>query len=137
MQKYSYMLFSVCVFLLITSGCSEPQTPSEKQSRLIAVENMELQKQLKQCEAAIEALKTQQSKELDEQKKLLSKAQGEIETWKQKAQQNVRSQVQDVLDKVIQENSELRKDIDSLKKRLETQQAEISRLEKMLSEKSN
>jgi predicted RNase H-like nuclease (RuvC/YqgF family) len=135
MNKCRYMIFILCVFQFLVSGCNEPQTPSEKQGRLIAAENMELQKQLKQQDAAIEALKTQHVKELEEMKKELAKAQDEIETWKQKSQQNVRNQVQDVLDTVLQQNADLRKEIENLKKQLESQQSEISRLEKMLAEK--
>ena len=118
MKIYRYIIFAVCVSeLIIMSGCNEPQTPSEKQSRLIAAENMELQKELKQRDEAIEILKAQYSKKLVEQEKLLVKA-------------------QDVLDTVIKENSELRREIEKLKKHIETQQSEISRLEKMLAEKT-
>jgi hypothetical protein len=136
MYKYWYVISIVCVFQFMVSGCNAPQASSEKQSRLIAVENIKLLEEMKQRDVAIETLKAQHNKELDEQKKLLAKAQDEIEILKQKSQQNVRGQVQDVLDTVLQQNAELRKEIDNLKKQLETQQAQITQLEKLLAEKS-
>lgn len=135
-MKIFKCIISVCVIaIILMSGCSSPQTQSEKQSRLTAAENMELREELKQRDAAVEMLKTQQKKELEEQKKLLAKAQEEIEQWKQKSQQNVRGQVQDILDTVLQQNAGLRKEIETLTKQVSAQQSMIKQLEKELSEK--
>jgi chromosome segregation ATPase len=136
MNTYRYLIFTGCFIAVIMSGCREPQTSSVKQSRLIAVENMELQKQIEQLNAQIEILKAQQQKDLLEHKNLLAKAQKEIEAWKKQSQQNVREQVQGVLDSVIAENSDLRKEIEKLNGWLETQRKQITELENMLKEKS-
>lgn len=135
MNTFRYVIFVVCVSALILTGCSQPEPPSAKQSRLIAAENMELHKQIERFNVQIEMLKAQQQKELEEQKVLLDAAQKEIESWKEKSRQNVRDQVQNVLDTVIQENSELHKEIEQLNNLLETQKARISELEKTLEEK--
>ena len=135
MNMFKYVFFAVCVSALLMAGCNEPQTPSTKQSRLIAAENIELKKQIEQLNIQIENLKTQHRKDIELQKALLDAAKTEIETWKEKSQQNVRDQVQDVLDNVIQENAELHKEIENLNKLLETQRVQITELEKMLKEK--
>ena len=131
-----YMTFTVCIIALIISGCNEPQTPSEKQSRLIAAENLELKEQIKELRLEIEKLKEQHQKELEVEKSLLADAQKEIDTLKVKSKQNVRDQVQDVFDAVIQQNTDLRKEIEKLKSGLENQRKQVSALEKMLTEKS-
>jgi outer membrane murein-binding lipoprotein Lpp len=135
MNTFRYVIFVVCAGALIVAGCSRPEPPSVRQSRLIAAENMELRKQIEQLNVQIETLKAQQARELEEQKKLLAAAKEEIEGWKEKSRQNVRVQVQNVLDTVIQENSELHKEIEQLNSVLETQRARISELEKALEEK--
>ena len=135
MNTCKYLVFIAFVIFIISTGCKAPQTPSEKQSRLIAAENMELQKQIEQLKTQIEVLKAQQEKELEEQKQLLTKANEEIEAWKEKSQQNVREQVQGVLDTLIQQNSDLSTEIEKLKSELENQRKQVSALEKMLTEK--
>ncbi len=102
-----YMIFAFCVLVLIMSGCNEPQTPSEKQSRLIAAENMELKKQIEELNLEIEQLRGQHQKEIEVQKNLLT-------------------DTQNVLDTVIAKNSDLHREIEKLK----------SELEKMLTEKT-
>ena len=97
---------------------------------------MDLKKQIGRLEEQIEQLKKQQQKELEGQQKLLDEAQKEIETWKQESEETVRKQVQGVLDTVIQENSDLRKEIEKLNSWLEMQRTQITELEKMLKEKT-
>ena len=137
MNACKYICFMVCAVCLIITGCSEPQNPSDKQYRLIAAENMELQKQIQQRDNLIEKLKTQHAKELEQQEELLEQARLEVEQWKERSQQNVRGQVEGVLDTVMEENIELKKEIEKLNGWLETQRVQIQELERMLSESSN
>ena len=137
MNTCRFVIFILCISFLMITSCSETHTSSVRQSRLVAAENLELKKQIDQLNTEIETLKAEQQKELDEQKELLTAAQKEIETWKEKSRQNVRDQIQDVLDSVIQENQDLQKQIEQLKSALETQKARISELEKTLEEKPN
>ena len=134
MNAYRYLILAVCTSVIIISGCGGTQTPSEKQSRLIAAENMDMKEQIEQLEAQINELKEQQKKQLAEQQKLLDEAQEEIEVWKQQSEETIKKQVQSVLDTVIQENSDLRKQIEKLNGWLETQRTQITELEKMLKE---
>ena len=116
-------LFVVSVAVILVAGCGQGETPSVKKSRAIAAENMALKKQLKQRSSEIEKLKELHDKKSKEQQKLLAKYQQENETLKQKSQQNVRNQVEPVLDKVVDEIAKLRKENEKLK-------AQIKELEK-------
>ncbi|MGB2865156.1 MAG: hypothetical protein WBC05_17640 [Sedimentisphaerales bacterium] len=101
----------VIVAVMLIGGCSgQNEPPGVKKSRTIAAENIELRKQLAQSSKEIEKLKEQHGKEIDEQKKLLQTCLQEKEVWKNKSQQNIRSQVKGVLDTVLQENKKLREE---------------------------
>ena len=107
--------------MFIISGCNEPQTYSEKQSRLIAAENIELKKQLEALNLEIGKLVEQHQKEINAQQKLLADAQKEIETLKEQSKQDIHDQIQEVLDAVILQNTELRNEIEKLQEQLQTQ----------------
>ncbi len=118
---YKNIIFAFCFTVFIMSGCNEPQTYSEKQSRLIAAENIELKKQIEELNLEIAKLAEQHQKEIKAQQELLADAQKEIETLKEQSKQDIHNQVQDVLDAVIQQNTELRNEIEKLKEQLQTQ----------------
>ncbi len=117
MKRTARKVLVIAVGFAIASiaGCGEKEAPSVRQSRAIAAENMELQKQLDRSNARIENLKEQYDKELDKQQKLLEKCKQERDQWKAKSQQNVRDQVKDVLDTVMAENTRLREENTKLK----------------------
>ena len=119
--KYAYLIFSISIFSFIISGCNSPQTNSEKQSRLIAVENIELKKQIEELNLQIETIQKQHKKEIKARDESLENAQKEIETLKEQSKKQIQEQVEQVLDAVIQQNTELRKEIDSLKEQLQSQ----------------
>ncbi len=110
----------VCVAVMLIGGCGgQNEPPDVKKSRTIAAENIELRKQLAKSSKEIEKLKELHSKEIDEQKKLLQTCRQEKETWKNKSQQNIRSQVKGVLDTVLEENKKLREENSKLKAQIE------------------
>jgi hypothetical protein len=109
---------------MLITGCGQPEPPGVKQSRAIAAENIELQKQLRQRDKEIEKLKELHDEKMKEQQKLLAKCLEEKETWKQKSQKNVRNQVQDVLDTVMNENVKLRQENEKLKTQIKELQKE-------------
>ncbi len=115
---YRNIFFAFCVTVFIISGCNKPQTYSEKQSRLIAAENIELKRQIEELNQKIGKLVEQHQKEVVSQVQLLADAQKEIETLKEQSKQNIHNQVQDVLDAVIQQNTELREELEKLKEQL-------------------
>ena len=100
-MKTFRLIFFVIILISITyTGCGRNQTPSDKQSRLIAAENIELKQHIEELNFQIEQLKEEHIKE--------------IESLKENA-------TQDVLDAVIQQNVELRQEIERLTKQLESQ----------------
>ncbi len=106
---------TVCVVVMSIAGCGEQEPPSVKKSRLIAVENMRLTKELEQRSKEIERLNELHNKEIKKQEKLLAKCVQEKESWKKKARQNVRNQVKGVFDAVMEQNAKLREENKKLK----------------------
>jgi len=111
--------------MVLIAGCGGQQaSPSVKQSRAIAAENIELKKQLEQQSREIETLKAQHSEQIKKQADLLETCRQEKETWKNKAQQNIRDQVKGVLDAVMEDNTRLREENKELKTQIEQLQKE-------------
>lgn len=112
------------VAVMLTGGCSSPESPGVKQGRALAAENIELRKQLEQRSAEIEKLTQRHSEEIKKQQGLLEKCEQEKQAWRTKAQQNIRDQVKGVLDTVVEENSRLREENKALKAQIEELQAQ-------------
>ena len=111
--------------MALIGGCAGQQVSSDvKQSRTLAAENIELKKQLHQCKEELETLEARHREELDKQKEQLATCRKDQEIWKQKAQQNVRDQVKDVLDAVMEDNTRLREENKELKTQIEKLQKE-------------
>jgi hypothetical protein len=107
--KLFLVVLLFCGQLLITSGCSQPATPNDKEARLIAAENIELKKQIAQLE-----------KDIQKQKLSLDRSEKELQDCRELSRKNVREQVKDVLDNVIDENSKLRQQIKELQAEIQT-----------------
>jgi uncharacterized protein YoxC len=123
------MLF--CSFaLLLTGGCGPQEPPSIKKSRTIAAENIELRKELDSLNKEIKTLKEQHNREIDKQKKLLAECLQEKKDWQNKSRQNIRNQVKDVLDTVLEENKKLRESTGRLTAENATLKAQIEQLQK-------
>lgn len=109
--------------MALIAGCAGQQASSDvKQSRTLAAENIELKKQNHQCKSELETLKAQYKEEIARQKQLLETCRKDQEIWKQKAQQNVRDQVKDVFDAVMEDNTRLREENKELKTQIEQPQ---------------
>lgn len=114
------------IFLLVAgvavisiAGCGQPETPSDKMSRLISVENTRLKKELDLRNKEIERLKGLHNKESKKQDKLLAECMQEKKNWQRKAQQNVRNQVKGVFDSVMEQNAKLAEENEKLKAQIE------------------
>ena len=121
MKRSALKIFvlTVCVVVMLIAGCGNQELPGVKKSRLIAVENMRLTKELGQRSREIERLNEQHNKEIKKQEKLLAKCVQEKENWKKKARQNVRNQVKGVFDAVMEQNAKLRDENEKLKAQIE------------------
>lgn len=111
---------TVCaVVIMLIAGCGQKEPPDMKKSRLIAVENMRLKKELELRNKEIERLQELRNKESKKQEKLLAESVKEKENWKQKALQNVKKQMEGVFDTVIEQNAKLRRENEELKAQIE------------------
>ena len=112
-------VLAVGVVVMLMTGCGEPEPPRVKKRSLIAAENMQLTKELAQRSKEIEELNELHDRQLEEQKELLAKSLEERESWKKKSQQNVRGQVEGVLEAVMEQNAQLRQENEKLKAQIE------------------
>jgi len=123
-------LFVIGVAVALSAGCQEEELIGAKKSRVIAAENIQLKKDLEQRDQEIEKLKKLHDKQAKQQEELLTKCLQEKETWKQKAQQNIKEQVDSVLTAVVDDNAKLREEIKNLKSQIEKLKKELDELTK-------
>jgi hypothetical protein len=115
--KTLLLAVGVVVALTFFAGCEEeqklPDTKSgDKRSRLIAMENLELKKQL-------EAQKRRHAREMENQKMLLEQCLQEKKSFEQLAGENVQDVMDTLLKSVSEENQRLRREVESLKAEIE------------------
>ena len=109
------------VLITLIAGCEEEANlPDTKRGRLIAAENMRLQKELER-----------RDKENKQQQGQLEKCLQEKNAWKEKAQQSIRKQVDSVLTAVMEKIEELSKENESLKAQIEQLKAELEEAKKL------
>ncbi len=103
------VFWAICIsfFLIFTCGCEEELNPSEKKNRLIAAENIELQKQLTKKDIEIERLKS-----------ALEKFNAEAEEQKEQMNKEMES-VGEYIMSVLTENIQLQEENEKLKKQIE------------------
>ena len=109
------LLWVTGIALVLSAGCQEQELQGEKKSRLIAAENIQLQKELEQHIKEIRSLKKQHDKEIKQLKDELTNCQKKKEALEKQLQQNVKDKVEDVLSAVLDENTKLREEIKNLK----------------------
>lgn len=127
MTKPIRMIFVLAVGLVVIlgAGCQEQGLPGEKKSRLIAAENIQLQKELEQHVKEIKSLKKQHDKEIKQLKDELTNCQKKKEALEKQLQENVKEKVDDVLSAVLDENTKLREEIKNLKAQIEKLKTEL------------
>jgi hypothetical protein len=112
-------VLAVGIIIISGAGCNQPETHSERLSRLISVENTQLKKELEFSNNQFKRLTEQHNKEIQRQEKLLAERTKERDSWKLKAQQNIKSQVNSVFDTVLEQNAKLLEENKKLKAELE------------------
>jgi outer membrane murein-binding lipoprotein Lpp len=138
-QKMLVLAVSIVFGAMLFAGCEEEQnlsdtTPGAKQSRLIAVENSRLKKQIEQLKIQhareMESQKKLHTKENDRQERLLDNclrekaAMGEIST------KGVESYMQDVVGPLSEENITLQGEVKTLKAQVEKLKTELDEAKK-------
>jgi len=116
----------VGIVLMLISGCTQQESTSIKMSRLVAAENMKLKEELRQQDWEIETLKEQHEQQVKKLEEMITEYKGQIKVWEEKSRQNVRDQVESVLDAVVEQNAELRVENKQLREDIEKLKAELN-----------
>ena len=128
----AFVLGIVVIAILIT-GCGQPEPLSVKMSRVIAAENMQLKDDLRKSDWEIENLKELHREQVEKLEEIITEYQGKIKILEEKSRQNIRQQAKDILDVVLEQNAELRKEIEALKVDNEKLKKELQELKKTIS----
>jgi len=124
-QKMFVLAVGTIVVMLIAS-CQEQEQIDAKKSRVIAAENMELKKELEHRGKEIERLKELHAKEIKRQEGLLAKCQEEKKLWQDKADENIKEQVSEILTVVMEQNSKLQEENENLKAQIDKLKSELA-----------
>jgi len=114
------------VAIAIAAGCQESQTPSEKKSRVIAAQNMELQKQLAQRDKQIDDLKAQYAARIGLEQKKLAECQKQTADCKKQLEQGMEEKVNEVLVASIEETAKIREENTALKAEIAELRAKLN-----------
>jgi chromosome segregation ATPase len=106
------------------AGCQQPQTPNEKQARLLAAENIQLKQKLAGQQTKMEGLQKQQAQRIQQQEQELAKCRARAEQLQKDLEEGIAERVGDVTMKVMDENARLRRQIESLQAQLKKLKAE-------------
>jgi septal ring factor EnvC (AmiA/AmiB activator) len=101
--------------LILAGGCQRDRTPGEKQARLIAAENMQLEKQLARQQDEIDKLNKQHAKDIEKLEDRLAACQRRNERLQQDLDKGIAERADSVRDTVMAENARLRREIERLK----------------------
>ena len=120
------LLLAIGVVVLFCASCqqspgrlSAEELPGEKKTRLIVAENMQLKQELARREDEIARLKIRHEKEMKQQQEQLTKCLEAKEALEKQLRQNLKEQVESVLNTVVDENAKLREEIKQLKAEIE------------------
>jgi len=123
-QKALVLAIGVVVAVTLVAGCDEENRTNAKtditKSRLVAVENRQLKKEIKQ-------LKERHKKEIKHQERLLAKCQREKENIAELSGKGIKDLMDAALNDAAEQNSKLRRENEKLKN-------EIAQLKKQLEE---
>lgn len=117
-SSQTVMVLAICMaFIALIAGCAEKNLSNTKKHKLIAVENMQLKKQLEQ-----------RDKEIEKQKKLLDKCLRGKKALQEKPQEEGES----LTKFLFEENLRLDKENKSLKAQVQQLEARVQQLVKEL-----
>ena len=119
-----FMVVIGIVFVLI-AGCVQQEPMNVKMSRIVAAENMELKEELRQQDWEIKTLKEQYEQQIKDLEETIVGLKEQIKAWEEKSRQNVRDQVEGVLDVVVEQNAELKAMNEQLKEEIEQLKKQI------------
>ncbi|MHC4499248.1 MAG: hypothetical protein ACYS9T_03840 [Planctomycetota bacterium] len=128
LARKTYLLaVSIVVGIILITGCQEQNlpdaAPSEKMSRLIAAENMDLKKQIEEQEKV-------HAKEMQKQEKLLDRCLTDKKALEKRTKKEIERQVNEIVSVVIAKNAELRQENKSLKAQIDELKRELDKAKK-------
>ena len=107
------------VAIMLIAGCAEQDLSSTKKTRLIASDNIQLKKQLQQC-----------NKEIEKQKKLLDECLQAKKVLQQDSQKDIGNLVANIFEGVAKENTNLRDENEKLKAQIEKLKSKLEEADK-------
>ena len=123
-QKGIILVFVAAI--TVAAGCQESQTPSEKKSRVIAAQNIELQKQLAQRDKQIDDLKAQYAARIGLEQKKLADCQKQTADCKEQLKQGMEEKVNEILVASIEESAKIRQENTALKAEIAELKAKLN-----------
>jgi uncharacterized protein YlxW (UPF0749 family) len=121
MKRERRWMWIAGLLLVWGAGCQQNQDPDTRQARLAVAENIQLRKDLARCEARVEALKGEYTKQLERRDAQLAASRQLGDDLKEDLRKGIATRVNAVTTKVMDENARLRKEIETLR-------AEIAKL---------
>ncbi len=117
-NRYLGLVASLLAVTILAGGCHQEAAPGTKQARLIAAENMQLQKSLASHEAELDKLRAQHARVLKQKEDQLAACRKRITTLQSDLQGGIAERVNSVTAAVMDENARLRREVETLKARL-------------------
>jgi DNA anti-recombination protein RmuC len=107
------------VIIISGTSCQEEQLQSERKTRLIADENIQLKSQLAERDETIERLKRRHAEQIKQKDELLKNCEQQKKSLKEQVIRTIDEQVSSVLAEVLDENAKSRDEINNLKEKIE------------------
>jgi len=120
MRNGTYGVVAALVAMLVFAGCQQPQeAPNQQQARLLAAQNADLQKQLEARQAEIKVMQEKHTKELRLRDQELIRCKVRIDALQQEIKKGIDQRVGTITARVLDENANLRQEIEKLKAEIE------------------
>lgn len=130
MRKYPMLrvrILGLVVLAVLMAGCQQQEASNEKQARLLAARNVELEGRLADGQAQIAALKRGHAETLRAKERDLAQCEARNEALQEDLRNGIAERVRDVTAAVMNENARLREANASLQAEIERLKAEIER----------
>lgn len=121
-------VLAVGIAMVLIAGCGEQQLPSEKKSRLIAIENAELKKEIAQRDLELENLKGRHARDVKQREQQLTECKKQNENCKEDLHGKIEKRMDEVFEAMMEESAKVQAENKGLK-------AEIAELKTKLEEK--
>ncbi|HUW18020.1 MAG TPA: hypothetical protein VMW16_01810 [Sedimentisphaerales bacterium] len=125
-QKTLVLAIGVIAYFMMLAGCQEEQkqtqnqldTPGEKRSRLIAMENMQLKRQ-------IEQQKSLHARQMEDQKKQFEQCLQDKKSLEDLAGKNVQGFMDTIIKDLSDDNQRLQQEVTNLKAQVDSLKAQL------------